>query len=112
MIFSLHKRTIARIRSARPDATIPKHLAYVQWFTPFPNTIDDAHFMYRIRHAVKDGQRVATIVPVSTIRRSVHLIPEFGAEIPSHWTTDNVLDECPAFFVNSFTDKHTYMTVY
>ena len=69
--------------------------------------------MYSITPTFKDGERLATVVPVSAIRRSVHLFPVFPVDgtIPDHWTSSNVLEECPAFFVNPFTDRHTYGTV-
>ena len=27
-----------------------------------------------------------------------------GVEVPREWTSDNVLDRCPKFFISSFTD--------
>ncbi|KAK6969290.1 hypothetical protein R3P38DRAFT_3243615 [Favolaschia claudopus] len=90
----------------------PQHLAYVEWFSPFTSQPEPHHLMYKVRRSLKDGIRSAGIVPVANIRRSVHLLPKFGPVAPSHWTSANVLEKCPAFFVNCFSDRHIYTTLY
>lgn len=54
---------------------------------------------------------MAAIVPLQTLQRSVHLIPKFGPAKPPEWTSENVMNLCESFYVNSFTDRHTYITV-
>jgi hypothetical protein len=90
----------------------PGHLAYVKWFTPFPSRPDPNSGMYKVSHSYKDGYQVASVIPVSLIKRSVHLIPQFGAVVPRSWTNANVLEECKHFYVNPFTDCHTYISLY
>jgi hypothetical protein len=68
--------------------------------------------MYRISRTIKDGDRFASIIPVDNIRRSIHLFPKFGAVAPVEWKSHNVLDRCPVFFVNPWTDRHMYATLY
>ncbi|KAG1893712.1 uncharacterized protein F5891DRAFT_1131171 [Suillus fuscotomentosus] len=65
----------------------PKHLAYVEWFTPFPAALDPRHSMYKISQLIKSGQKVASIIPVSNITCSVHLMPKFGAIAPIRKTS-------------------------
>ncbi|THU96706.1 hypothetical protein K435DRAFT_615755, partial [Dendrothele bispora CBS 962.96] len=48
------------------------------------------HGLYKISHDIVDGERQASIVPVEFFRRSVHLIPRFGAHAPKDWTSSNV----------------------
>ncbi|KAI0055664.1 hypothetical protein BV25DRAFT_1815283 [Artomyces pyxidatus] len=93
----------------------PEHLAYVEWFTRFKPAAEPNHLMYRVAHAYeRDGEeRLASIVPVQQLVRSVHLIPRFGPEpAPREWSSASVLELCAAFYVNSFTDRHTYITIY
>ncbi|KAI0055548.1 hypothetical protein BV25DRAFT_1815428 [Artomyces pyxidatus] len=110
VVFSLPIR--AR-RSVFPeDEDAPRHMAYVEWFTPFQDAAEDNHEMYRLTRMLKDGRRVGSIIPVGNIRRSVHLFPRFGPVAPREWSSSNVLDLCDVFYVNCFLDRHTYITVY
>ena len=98
VIFSLPNST---------DGTSPQHLAYIEWFTKF-TAPDRDHQMFKLNRSLENGERVASIIPISTIRRSVHLFPKFGPVVPEGWTSDNVLEKCPAFYLNPFTDRHMY----
>jgi hypothetical protein len=87
----------------------PKYLAYVEWFTPFNNSSQIAtHLLHRVKRVVHNGERLASIIPLTKIHRSIHLFPSFGPVAPREWTSSNVLDLCPQFYVNTFTDRHAY----
>ncbi|KAG1885292.1 uncharacterized protein F5891DRAFT_970195, partial [Suillus fuscotomentosus] len=94
------------------NAGLPDHFAYVEWFTPFSNTPEANHGMYKVLRAFCDGEKQASIIPVRNIRCSVHLIPQFGPVAPREWTSSNVLDQCRTFFVNEFTDRDAYVTLF
>ena len=64
--------------------------------------------MLRVNRVLDGGDRVASIVVASSIKRSAHLFPKFGPKVPEHWTSANVLEECPAFYLNPFSDRHMY----
>ncbi|KAJ7125736.1 hypothetical protein C8R46DRAFT_927583 [Mycena filopes] len=109
VVFSLNPRHTRDL--FLPGVTPPKHLAYVEWFSPFTDPEPD-HLMYNVKRSMKDGERLASIIPVGNIRRSVHLLPRFGPVAPENWKSSNVLDRCPSFFVNSMTDRHIYATLF
>jgi hypothetical protein len=58
--------------------------------------------MYKTSRSSRQHHRNASIIPVSQIARSCHLIPVFGQEIDARWTTHNVLEESKEFYVNHY----------
>lgn len=90
----------------------PDHLAYIEWFSTFSSTPDQNHGLYKISRSHYQGKRLSSIVEVSDIHRSIHLFPQFGSAVPREWASTTVLDKCSTFFVNSFSDRHCYLTVY
>ena len=91
--------------------TISKHLAYVEWFKLTHQAPRPYHKLYQVKRSILNNDRLASIVPISNIRRSVHLFPNFGPTVPADWTSDNVLEKCDTFYINSFSDKHAYHTI-
>ncbi|KAJ7189876.1 hypothetical protein GGX14DRAFT_382746, partial [Mycena pura] len=87
-------------------------LAYVEWFSSFKSQPERHHLMYRVTRTIRDGDRLASIIPVDNIRRSVHLLPKFGPVAPLEWKSHTVLDQCPIFFASPWTDRHMYATLY
>ena len=94
-----------------PSATVDKHLAYIEWFTPFTQHPLSNHSMYPISRVVQDGQRISSIIPLSKILGSVHLFPKFGSTAPRNWSSSNVLDQCKTFFVNPHSNRYIFVTV-
>ncbi|KAJ6555618.1 hypothetical protein DFH09DRAFT_923668 [Mycena vulgaris] len=90
----------------------PKYLAYVEWFSSFKPQPERHHMMYKVSRIIKNGARLASIIPVGNIRRRIHLLPKFGPIAPPEWKSHNVLDKCPVFFANPWTDRHIYATLY
>ncbi|KAF7303411.1 hypothetical protein MIND_00569600 [Mycena indigotica] len=110
VIFSLHPRASA---SLFPEAQPAKYLAYVEWFSHFTKQPEPNHLMYKVKRMEDTtGRRVASIIPVNNIQRSVHLLPKFGPVAPSDWKSSNVLERCKTFFANPMSDRHIYMTLY
>ena len=92
----------------RAEAQVPsEHLAYVEWFTKFTFPEND-HGMHKLKRSMEGGEHVASIIPVSSIRCSVHLFPKFGQVVPEDWTSDNVLEKCSTFYLNPFTNRNMY----
>ncbi|KAJ3504387.1 hypothetical protein NMY22_g17942 [Coprinellus aureogranulatus] len=44
--------------------------------------------------------------------RSIHLYPDFGAAVDRSWKSTDVLDSATHFFVNPFTSRFSYSTIY
>lgn len=87
----------------------PTHLAYIEWFTAFTRP-ERYHRMYKVRRVLNSqGQRVASIIPVANIHRSVHLFPKFGPVAPREWKSSTVLDQAAFFFVNHTSDRHAHI---
>ncbi len=93
------------------------YFAYVEWFSPFSSSRFDPHSkLYRISRlfhpASKGGHRKASVIPISLIKESIHLFPKFGPVAPAEWRSSNVLEVAPAFYVNPFSDRFVYSTVF
>ncbi|KAJ6550698.1 hypothetical protein B0H10DRAFT_2169918 [Mycena sp. CBHHK59/15] len=110
VIFSIPEKSIEKIFKA--GVNVPKYLVYVEWFTAFKSQPEPNHLMYKISRLEKHGARVSSIISIDNIRRSVHLFPKFGRVAPREWTSSDVLEKCPTFFVSCFTDRHSYVTIY
>jgi hypothetical protein len=107
VIFSLSEKTKNMLFPS--SISLEKHLAYVEWFTPFSSQPHQNHRMYSVSRILQDGVRLASIIPVSHISGSVHLFPQFGSMAPREWTSSNVLDVCSKFFVNPFSDRYNFV---
>ncbi|KAJ7896209.1 hypothetical protein B0H13DRAFT_2523416, partial [Mycena leptocephala] len=110
VVFSLPPRLAKTIFP--PAIVPPKYLAYVEWFSSFKPQPEQYHLMYKVARTIKNGDRLASIIPVSNIRCSIHLLPKFGPVAPPDWKSHNVLDKCPAFFSDPWTCRHIYATLY
>ncbi|VDC01269.1 unnamed protein product [Peniophora sp. CBMAI 1063] len=111
LIFSLSEKAREKAFGAN-TASVPKHLAYIQWFTSFSRRGPEKHVdMYRVKRNIVDNEPLVSILPIDRIRRSVSLLPKYGPRIDPTWNSDNVLQKCQWFYVNSFSDKHAYLTI-
>ncbi|KAF8256476.1 hypothetical protein EI94DRAFT_408095 [Lactarius quietus] len=71
---------------------------------PGPN-----HGLYRVTRLTQNGRRRASIIPIASILRSVHLLPVFGPESSREWRTFTVLEQCNSFYINPFSDRESYL---
>ncbi|KAM6499612.1 hypothetical protein JOM56_005120 [Amanita muscaria] len=88
----------------------PLHLAYVEWFTPFRASPESASKLFKIERSRQGNARIASIIPVTDIVQSIHLLPLPGHTMPREWNSSNMLETCRSFLVNVFNDPHTYLT--
>ncbi|KAG1870273.1 hypothetical protein DFJ58DRAFT_723170 [Suillus subalutaceus] len=80
VVFTLTNQASNLLFRAGP-AQPPTHLAYVEWFTPFQQP-ESHHGLYKVGRLIRHGEGLASIIDISDIRRSIHLIPNFGAAAP------------------------------
>ena len=111
VVFQIPSSSIQHIFEDAEASRLPKHLAYVEWFTPFSARPNANHLMYRVSRSRRNGQQVASIIPVGSIYRSIHLLPRFGPIAPREWSTFSVLEQCSNFYVNPFSDRDMFMTI-
>ncbi|KAJ7577335.1 hypothetical protein C8J56DRAFT_1007166 [Mycena floridula] len=102
LAFSITQAKAAVFYNGVPAAKIPKHLAYIEWFSLFPARPEPNHLQYKISRSTLNGGPVASIIDLSRILSSIQLLPKFGPIAPREWTSSNVLDKCNTFFVSSF----------
>ncbi|KZV68002.1 hypothetical protein PENSPDRAFT_583124 [Peniophora sp. CONT] len=107
VVFSLPKKTIDALF---PDGPVPPQiLAYVEWFTPFARSAERDSSLHRISRSFNpEGRRLASIVPVTSLERSVQLYPCFGPVLNPEWNSFNVLDRCDTFRLNHYLDHHFF----
>lgn len=80
----------------------PTPLAYVRWFRRF-SAKDQTIGMYKIAPSTRSGGYPNnSIIPITHIVRSCHLVPTFGKEIDHSWTHENVLKKASDFFLNPY----------
>ncbi|KAJ7107944.1 hypothetical protein C8R44DRAFT_885327 [Mycena epipterygia] len=108
VVFTLPARIVRSIFPANVEP--PKYLAYVEWFLPFTREPERNSLMYKVSRSKRDCDRMASIVAVKDIRRSIHLLPKFGPIVPPDWRSSNI--QYPGvFFANPWTDRHIYATL-
>ena len=73
--------------------------------------VNPLHGMYRIAADKRNGVHEASIVALPSIRCSIYLYIVFGQVALAQWSSSNVLKLCERFYVNPFTDRHTYGTI-
>ncbi len=101
-----HQVGQVRVIFSLPEYT-DERLAYIEWFTAFAAP-DPNHGMLKVNRQLDGTDHVASIVPISSIRCSVHLFPKFGLKVPEDWTSENVLEKCNTFYLNQFSDRNMY----
>ena len=107
VVFQLPNKVIPQLFPSS-DATPPSHLAYVEWFTPIPTAPEGDSGLYKISRMVRNGRRIASVIPVESILYSVHLFPRFGQDTGA-WNTFTALELSHTFYINSFTNRDIYL---
>ncbi|KAN0103742.1 hypothetical protein V8E52_011679, partial [Russula decolorans] len=115
VVFEIPNKVVQEHQLFGSSASVasPKHLAYVEWFSPLSASPDVNNCMYKVTKLVHkncDSRQSVAIIPIESILCSIHLFPQFRSGTPPHWDTFSVLEQCDAFFVNPFSDRYNYLT--
>jgi hypothetical protein len=90
---------------------VPGLHAYVEWYTDPACSAQTAHMgMLSVPRSLAGGARCsqqrASIIPISDILRSCHLLPVFPTKTCSpSWTSSSVLDLASRFFISNYIGK-------
>jgi hypothetical protein len=92
-------------------------LAYIEWFSKLKPAAEDDHKMYLVSKldSLADGFPPGDVVPLSSICQTCQLLPDFAKEplvALQNWSSDTVLDSCRRFYLNSFSSKYAYQTIW
>ncbi|KAF8184554.1 hypothetical protein K438DRAFT_2160896, partial [Mycena galopus ATCC 62051] len=83
--------------------------ALIHWFSPHGNAPDPDTGMWVVTPEMEAGEKSLAIVTLDCIARAAHLLPVYGsAFIPEDFHFSYSLDVFRAFFVNRYTDHHTF----
>ncbi|KAI0685692.1 hypothetical protein BC835DRAFT_1382786 [Cytidiella melzeri] len=105
--------TVAQVRVifCLPETVsyLSKHLlVYVEWFTPF-QLYDDITGMFSVAPSQRNRRCRASIIPITAIVRSCHLIPVWARAANIYWTSENVLEQCTRFYVNTYLQNTDFV---
>ncbi|TBU39711.1 hypothetical protein BD309DRAFT_871747, partial [Dichomitus squalens] len=76
-------------------------LAYVEWFTPF-QVVDPITGMNVVTPSTRSHRRYATVIPVTDIVCSCHLISNWGRVMNRRTVSSTALETHNKFYVNPY----------
>ncbi|KAI0342945.1 hypothetical protein BDW22DRAFT_1439756 [Trametopsis cervina] len=110
--------TVGRVRAIfRIPETLHQHaqtldnpFVYIEWFSRFHKyDIDSGSFS--VVPSQRNHRRRVSIIPITDIVRTCHLIPHWGRVMDTTWTQANVLDRCKSFYVNPYL-RHSDFVIF
>jgi hypothetical protein len=60
----------------------------------------------------KQGEMLGNIIELSSVSRMIQLVPNVDSDELEDLTVENSLFMAESFYINSFTDKEIYQSVY
>ncbi|KAJ7579726.1 hypothetical protein C8J56DRAFT_1006594 [Mycena floridula] len=107
MVLAMEKAGYKAFQNKAKPFQVDEPLAYVEWFTPLSSYVPELG-AYQICWSTHMRRQCASIIPLSQIVRSCHLIPRFGHSIPEEWTSETVLKQATTFFLNPDLRQHDF----
>ena len=87
----------------------PHPLAYVHWYTPFRHPDPDTGF-FTVTNSTRAHVQSASVIPISDIAHTCHLIPVFGNSSARElgWTAGLVLQQAQSFYLNPYLRHYDF----
>ncbi|KAJ7779093.1 hypothetical protein B0H16DRAFT_1878677 [Mycena metata] len=85
----------------------PEPVAYVNWFKPLQQPVVGLG-MHQVSLSRRMNRQNSSIIPVTDILRSCHLIPVFGKVANRTWESGIVLNQCDKFYLNPYLRHHDF----
>lgn len=87
----------------------PHPLVYVHWFKPLRDPIDSLG-MFQVSFSSHNHQQRASVIPLTDVQQSCHLIPAFGRGSAKElgWTAETVLQEASSFYLNPYLRHYDF----
>ncbi|KAJ4498531.1 hypothetical protein C8R41DRAFT_894038 [Lentinula lateritia] len=77
-------------------------LAYVRWFKPFNSAPVKDSLLFKLLYSTRMRERHCSIIPVTQIMQTCHPYPNFGRSVNPLWTSHQILDQAPSFYLNPY----------
>ncbi|KAI6020335.1 hypothetical protein BKA83DRAFT_4527015 [Pisolithus microcarpus] len=90
--------------------TFPHPLAYIEWFTTL-QCQDPVSGLFIVTCSTRNCHCNASIISIDHIDRVCHLQGRCGREISKEWSADSVLENAASFFVNSYINLDTFLSL-
>ncbi|KAJ3503514.1 hypothetical protein NLJ89_g8395 [Agrocybe chaxingu] len=85
-------------------------LAYVYWYKPFQNSPVKDLEMYQVSLSTRNHRQRASIVSITEIIQTCHLIPHFGRAVDPYWSTSTVLQDATTMYLNPYLRHYDFYT--
>jgi len=64
--------------------------------------------MFKVSLSSHNRRQRASIIPITQILRTCHLIPSYGRQVNHTWASESVLDQATFFYLNPYLRHHDF----
>lgn len=91
------------------DKHFAEPLAFVHWFKDLRDPVEGVGMCLNSLSSRNRRQR-ASIIPMSLIQQTCHLIPVYGSQHATSlgWTASSIITEAAAFYLNPYLRHHDF----
>ncbi|OCH85606.1 hypothetical protein OBBRIDRAFT_739626, partial [Obba rivulosa] len=108
-IFKISESVCSAAGLSPAHAALP--VVYIEWFTPF-HARDELNGMHILTRSTRQHRQYATIVPVTDIMRSCHLIPVWGPQMDRSWTSETALAKAKKYWLNCYLRHQDFVELH